>query len=226
MGFVHYLAMTREEFSACDALPAHPGWMACHFSAYGTGLQDLPENLPDGALLILDDRIPVCGHDPRHIIKMLGQVPCGSLLLDFQRPGCPETAQIAQAIVDAFPQAALSEPYAHGLSCPVFLPPVPLLTPLKAHIAPWQDREIWLDTALEQLEFTLTPQGFACSPCDADTALPFCDKTLHCHYRTEVFEDHAKFILRRGHEDITSLLKEAEALGITAAVGLYQQFKD
>ncbi len=226
MAFVHYLAMTREEFSACSTLPRHPGWMACHFSSYGTGLQDLPEALPDGSLLILDDRISVRGHDPRHIVKMLERLPCGNLLLDFQQPDCPETAQITKAIVDAFPGTAVAEPYAQGLDCPVFLPPVPMLTPLKKYIAPWQEREIWLDTAIEQLEFTVTAQGCTSAPSQTDADCPFCDDALHCHYRTEVLDDRAKFILRRDYEDITSLLQEAEALGITAAVGLYQQFKD
>ena len=39
-----HLAMTAEEFNTCP-LPALPAYMACHFSAYGKGLQDLPQAL-------------------------------------------------------------------------------------------------------------------------------------------------------------------------------------
>ena len=69
-----HLAMTAAELACCDSLPSHPAWMACHFSPYGTGLSNLPEHLPEGALLILNDRTPVFGHDPQVICAQLHQI--------------------------------------------------------------------------------------------------------------------------------------------------------
>ncbi len=222
MPIVPYLAMTAEEIAGCPALPEKTAWMACHFSVYGTGLQDLPKRLPEGALLIMDDRIPVNRHDPQCIVNTLKEITFSGLLLDFQRPGNPETAAIVRTVLEVFPQAAVSECYAKVHSCAVLLSPTPMLTPFETHIAPWEGRQIWLEAAPELLEILLTEDGAVQKVCKDDGPLPFYDEILCCHYRTEVFDDHARFILRR---DVDALLQKAEALGITHAVGLYQQLK-
>jgi hypothetical protein len=86
-----YLAQTREEFAVCPSLPEHPAWMACHFSPYGTGLSNLPEALPKGSLLILNDRTPVFGHDPLQVAAQLEEsvvrLECSGILLDFSQSG-------------------------------------------------------------------------------------------------------------------------------------------
>ena len=49
------------------------------------------------------------------------------------------------------------------------------------------------------------------------------DPALHCHYRTQTYDDHIDFTLWRTQEDLTGLLREAEHLGVTLAVGLWQE---
>ena len=52
----------------------------------------------------------------------------------------------------------------------------------------------------------------------------FADETLHCHYQISTEEDQIRFQLHRSREDLEALAAEAEAYGVTNAVGLYQQF--
>ena len=49
------------------------------------------------------------------------------------------------------------------------------------------------------------------------------DPALYCHYRTQTYDDHIDFTLWRTREDLTGLLREAERLGVTLAVGLWQE---
>ena len=51
----------------------------------------------------------------------------------------------------------------------------------------------------------------------------FEDNTLHCHYATEVTENALLFRLYRTEADLNALLAEAETLGVTCSVGLYQE---
>ena len=66
-----FLAMTAAEIYGNRNLPANIGWMACHFSPYGTGLSNLPKRLPASSLLIVDDITPIRGHDPPYILDQL-----------------------------------------------------------------------------------------------------------------------------------------------------------
>ena len=83
-----YLALTAAEFQNCSSLPEHAAWMACHYSPYGLGLSNIPKDLPQGSMLILNDRTPPCRHDPELIARQLGEIAerfqCGGVLLDFQ----------------------------------------------------------------------------------------------------------------------------------------------
>lgn len=233
MSFNCYLAMTAAEFCSAEVLPPHTAWMACHFSCYGTGLSNFPRTLPEGSMLIVNDRTPVCGHDPELIAKQLRtciealHVSC--VLLDLQRPGSPETARIAQLLVRQLPcPVGVTEHYARQLQCPVFLPPPPLYMPLKKYIAPWSDREIWLEAALENQIITVTPQGSSIThaSCQQLTEPFFQPPGLHCSYHLDLYEDSACFTLSRGPDMLKPLFAEAETLGITRAIGLYQQLKD
>ncbi len=232
MGLPLYLAMTAAEMYRAPALPAHLGYMACHFSSYGLGLSNCPEALPEGSMLILNDRTPICGHDPGQILEqlagMMERMACPWLLLDFQRPGAEETAALAELLAGALPgKVGVSDVYAEGLDCPVFLPPAPLHMPLGEHLAPWQGREIWLEAALDGEILTLTPEGADISGTQAgESQGEFADAALHCHYSVALAENAASFILRRTPEDVAALLGEAQALGVTLAVGLYQQLGD
>lgn len=224
------LAMTAAEIRANSTLPPKIGWLGCHFSPCGTGLSNLPEALPPGSLLILDDLVPIHGHDPERIAaqlrEVMGRLECECLLLDFQRPGEKDTAELAKVIVDAFPrQVCVSEPYADALDCPVFLTPVPPDVALEEHLAPWKGRKVWLDTAPDGQVITLTRSGAERAPLTRWDApeCPHYDETLHCHYRIDLSPDRAIFTLQRTKEDLQALLTAAHALGVKTAVGLYQE---
>lgn len=230
MAIDRYLAMTAAEIQGNLEFPDKIGWMACHFSPYGTGLSNLPKSLPPGSMLILNDRTPICGHDPNLIIRQLSDtmesLECGCLLLDFQRENNPETKALAEAITEALPcPVGVSHLYAEESDCAVFLPPVPLDAPLADHLAPWEGREVWLEAALDGLEITVTEQGAKSASLRHSAALdsPFHDERLHCHYRIRSDENQAKFTLFRTHEDLKELLEEAENLGVRCVVGLYQE---
>lgn len=231
MAVAPFLAMTAAEFCGSSFLPAKIGWMACHFSPYSVGLSNLPRTLPEGSLLIVNDITPINGHNPEVIVDQLRSCVetfrCSGVLLDFQREDNEETMLMATEIVNAFPcPVAVTEEYAASLSCPVFLPPLPHHIPLADWVKPWQGREIWLDVALDLEEILISDEGISILP--LSNAIPedgFIDATLHCHYRSEVFDHYAKFTLWRTKEDIASLLEEAESLNIRTAVGLYQEFQ-
>lgn len=225
-----YLAMTAAEMSSGVPLPDRPAWMACHFSCYGTGLSNCPDDLPPGSLLILNDRTPVQGHDPDLIVRQLKQIAqeckVSGVLLDLQRPEIEDTAVIAKAIVGALDcPVGGSEAYAKDLACPVFLPPPPLHKPLKEYLDPWSGREIWLEAALDSELITLTPEGSRFTPLFPahTTEQSFLEEVLHCRYHIEIKDKQVDFTLFRTPETLDTLLQEAERLGVAQVVGLYQE---
>lgn len=222
-----YLAMTAAEFAVCSSFPQHLAWMACHFSSYGTGLSNLPPKLPEGSMVILNDRTPICGHHPDEILCQLTTLRPNSLLLDFQQPGVDETMTLTQTLVKELScPVAVSHIYAKELDCPVFLPPVPPDVASDAYFAPWQGREIWLEAAMEGLTYTLTEHGSIASPLLQPPAGGFAETSLSCHYLIEPQEDRVKFHLYRTAEDLHDLLENAKSHGVTKAVGLYQELRD
>lgn len=225
-----YLAMTAAEMHAADTLPENFSWMACHFSPYCQGLSNLPQTLPQGALLILNDRFPCDGHCPGLIAQQLKEIveqfECSSVLLDFQRPGEAETESIVTSIVEALPcPVAVSNCYAAELGCPVFLPPAPLHQPLEEYLKPWQGREIWLEAALCQEAVTVTPLGTGFVPQFPTDKLEggFYEDNLKCRYLTEIHEDEVRFTLFDTRESLEHKLELAASLGVKCAVGLYQE---
>ena len=231
MDIVHYLAMTAAEIGANPPLPPKIAWMACHFSPYSAGLSNCPRQLPPGSLLILNDFSPIHGHSPEAVAVQLRSwvedFQCSGVLLDFQRPGNTETAALTEYLEGSLPcPVAVSHLYADSLSCPVFLPPVPVQTPVAEYLAPWQGREIWLETALDAVKITLTEKGASFAPLPrADSEKnDFRDEKLHCRYRISLSENRAEFLLYRAKEDLASLLRDAASHGVTTAVGLYQEW--
>jgi hypothetical protein len=230
MAIAPFLAMTAAEMRNGSALPPKIAWMACHFSPYGTGLSNLSRELPPGSLLILDDITPPRGHDPILIAEQLTACAesfrCCGILLDFQRPNSPETAALAKQLSQVLPcPTAVSDCYAGNLSCPVFLPPLPPSVPLPAYLASWQGREIWLELGLDGEILTLTETGCNVTPlpCPDRDADGFTDEKLHCHYCIETKEKSASFTLWRTKNDMLELLEDAETLGISCTLGLYQE---
>ena len=224
-----YLAKTAAEFATNAEQPEKLAWMACHFSPYGTGLTNLPPQLPDGSLLILNDRTPVHGHDAKRIRETLEeavtQLSCCGLLLDFQRPDCPETEIIVKELLTLPCPVCVSDLYARELDCPIFLPPVPLTVPVEEYLSPWQGREIWLEAATGCVSFTVTENGCSVSPFQQKGDFPFRDERLHCHYRTELRDDSAIFHVSRSKADLVALLEESSSFGVAKAVGLWQELE-
>lgn len=224
-----FLAMSGAEMGEKTDFSFPAAWLACRFSSWGRGLSDLPPSLPEGSLLILTDQTPIRGHDARTVLGQLedclNAFGCRGLLLDFQRPGCPDGEAMAKALVQALPcPVVVSEAYARNLDCGVFLPPVPPSMPLQAHLAPWKGRDIWLELALDGECIRLTERGADVTPLTFGwEGNGFAERSLHCHYRVEQAADAMEFILWRTREDVNGLIGEAEDLGVSGAVGLYQE---
>ena len=221
-----YLAMTAAEFSSFDPLPQHPAWMSCRFSPSGKGLCNLPSTLPEGTLLILDDQTPPAGHDAflirRQLEEILNLHRCAGLLLDFQRPDSIETAEIAKTLLSLPCPVCVSHLYAEDPSCPVFVPPCPLTTPMEQHLAPWQGREIWLEVALDRADYRIHKNGCQIRPASQE-ALPFYDEKLFCHYGIRIEPEQILFTMERKRTDLDILLVSAAACGVTRTVGLFQE---
>ena len=227
-----FLAMTAAEMRNCPHIPPKIAWMACHFSPYGRGLSNVPHNLPEGSLLVVDDITPIHGHDPEVITRQLmdctDALGLSGILLDFQRPEYPETAELVKYLADALPYPfAVSEYYAKDIDIPIFLPPAPPSVPLQEHLAPWKNREIWLDVSSRGETLILTEEG-----CNIASLPPwefpesgFTEEALHCHYHITLQETTAEFTLWRTKEDLAQLLMDAEKIGVTTTVGLYQELK-
>lgn len=229
MGLPFYLAMTGAEILSTQSLPDQVAYMACHFSPYSTGLSNLPDDLPPGSLLMLNDRIPIFGHDPHRIGQQLQEAverfSCSAVVLDLQRKGYHEQRELCRHLVDAMPcPVAISELYADDLECPVFLSAPPIDRPLSEHIAPYRGRELWLEAALDARCYIVTREG--CSTDMLHSGPPencFSDEAICCRYTVEVSEKAARFRLWRTADDLKGIAQNAQALGITRLIGLYQQ---
>ena len=227
-----FLAMTGAQFQSCSVKPAYIAWMGCHFSPYGAGLSNLPPALPSGSAVMVNDRIPICGHRKELIAQQLQQIteqlPCSGIVLDFQRTGEEETARLARYLVSALScPVAVSDHYAKELDCPVFLSPCPHHVPLSSYLQPWKGRSLWLDLASDAETITLTRTHSRIHPLPLGE-LPeggHSDSLLHCHYSIESRQNQAQFTLWRTKEDRKALAREAEDLGAEAPVGLYSEWE-
>ena len=227
-----FLAMTAAEFSSAPVLPNHIAWMACHFSVYGTGLTNLPDTLPPGSLVIVNDRIPFHRHDPGliadQLLSLKERLDISGFLLDVQREPTPQVRALTEHLVERLDvPAGVSEGYAADLPCPVLVSPPPLLKQLSTCSSPWVGREIWLEAAVEAGVFRIGKEGGTYTPLPySPPAQPlFYEDALQCHYHISLPEKAVEFTFYRQPEDIPPLLQRADALGITRAVGLYQQLK-
>lgn len=180
--------------------------------------------------MILNDRTPIHRHDPERIYETLEGLTaasgCRGVLLDFETKKIPEAAALARYLEEKLTcPVIVCGSYATEKSA-VFLPPVPLDMPLSDYLKPWQGREIWLDTALDALEIRLTEQGATQVPIPREAPMEpdRTDARLHCRYRVALEEDAARFTLYRTRETVEAMLQEAENNGVTAAVGLYQEW--
>lgn len=229
MSLRFYLAMTEAEIRSSPVLPRHLAYMACHFSPYGNGLVNIPERLPPESLLIVNDRVPVLDHNPDKIAKQLldavRKLRVFGILLDFQIPGNPQTAQIVKKVTETLTcPVCVSEQYSCGLSCPILCAP-PVYQSLKDYISSKKSRPVWLETFQETALLTVTSDGCETAPGENIPGKYFFDETLQCKYQFTLQKDSVCFTLCRQAEDIPRYLHYAESLGIEVAVGLYQQFR-
>ena len=220
-----FLAVTAREMEQFH--PARTAYMACHFSAGGKGLSNLPRALPAGSILLLDDSMPVQGHDRSTVTRQLNELvkafSVRAVLLDFQREKTAEMEKMTAAIIKSCAcTTAVTEQYAAGLHCPVFLPPPPVNKPLAGYLKPWLKRGVFLELAPEGLQITVTKDGSKAVSLPPIAELPLTDGRLHCHYNVEVFPEKAVFTLSRTREELANLAQQAQDLGVLGAVGLYQ----
>lgn len=227
-----FLAMTAAEFQGAETLPEHPAWMACHFSSYGTGISNVPQALPPGSMLMLNDRTPICGHDPETVAQTLcaaaKKLECESILLDFQREGCEELSNVIQAVLaQADCPVGVSALYAGAFHCPVLVPPIPPYVPPEEALRPWRDRELWLELSCEGAEIAVTEEGSRYTPLPDYVPGEPChrEKELSCHYQITVEKDRVLFHLGRREDDRLSLVTAVEALGVTRTLGLWQEMQ-
>ena len=226
-----YLAMTGAEIASNPPLPPQIGWLTCHFSPSGPGLSNLPKAFPPHSLLILDDSTPFSDHDPEVIGQQLKEVIAAfktdSVLLDFQRPKDPPTESLVQILQSTLP-CPVAAPAGYGKDgSPLFLPPCPLNQPLKEYLLPFRGREIWLEAALDGIKLSITEKGCSKEALTFPNMQGFLhvDDRLHCHYYIEQAKDSVIFSLQRTRDDLQALLEEAEYLGVTRAIGLWQELK-
>ena len=227
------LAMTPTEISS-NYPCSHPiAYMACSFSPYTQGLSGIPSTLPPGSMLILNDRMCCQGHSPDLVVGQLQEavacLDCESVLLDFQRPPEPESEAMVKKIVHSLPcPAAVTEGFAKGLDCAVFLGPLPLHIPLADYIQPWIDREIWLELALCQGELVVTAKGSSATshfPSEYRSG-GFYDDTLCCQYQISVEEKQIVFSLFDTLESLTQKADLAHRLGVARGIGLWQELRN
>ncbi len=231
MAITHYLAMTAAEFSTCEHLPAHIAWLACHFSPSGPGLSNIPKALPKHSLLMVDDSTPFQNHQSEYIIQQLQEAISSfdvqAIILDLQRPDDPDVQALVSLLQQALPCPVAAPPEYTQRDFPVFLPPCPLNKPLKAHLAPYQGRQVWLDAAPLPMQITVTGKGctYQTLPVSQCCDAPHRESTLHCNYSISAEDDRITFTLCRDADAFHDWLQEAESLGVSAAIGLYQEWR-
>ena len=229
MGIQGYLAMTAAEFFHKEQVD-HPAWMSCHFSPWSDDLTNFPQALPPGSMLIIDDSTSPSHHDPIQIIKQLeaycSRVKPECILLDFQRPQNAKTQEIAASLVSALAvPVGVSEAYGQGLSCPVLLNCPAPGTSLESAAADFPNRELWLELVPESRKVILTESGCQIIPETFDLLKePFhYDTETASNYHWYLESQQAVFHIQRDHACLKNLIKQADALGFTRTIGLYQQ---
>lgn len=229
MGIPQYLAMTDGEIAACARLPPRLARMGCHFS--DDGLVGLPQALPRGALLVLDDRVSMAAQDPEHIFDQLAEAlekfSCTGLLLDFQQKENAPQRGLVRLLARELTVPLAAPPAYAAEGCRLFLPPVAADQTVEEALSPWAGKKIWLDTAPAAVRLELTKQGCTRTPLPRMAASgKFKDPGLCCNYSIEpTLNGGFQFTLYRDHCCIEAILEQAAAFGAELAVGLSQEWE-
>ncbi len=209
-----YWAVTEKEMSKISNQPL--AWLACRFDKRGYGLENLPPKLPKGALILVDDLQPIGSHSPARIAKQLTELcsryhPAG-IVLDLERRPMPRALQMVKHLtrLEQVP-VAVTPAYARELDCPVFLT-APMHKKLPQLLAPWKDREIWLDLPMGQWAVT---RGIP-EPMQTPHSGPWgWDRFLCCGY---VKTGSDTYVLCRNQQMLPKILEEAGRLGVPRAL--------
>lgn len=225
-----FLAMTSQEIRENICQTGKIAYMACHFSPKGSGVTNLPENMPPTAMLILDDRIPYGGQSAEQLIAGLRasveRLGCQYVLLDFERPATKQLQELSAAVANELPcPVAMPPEYARALDCPLFLPSIPPYILPEDYLSPYKNREIWLEAALDGALATVTAEGCQVTAVPyPETAIPLHhSRELRCHYHMDITDKAARVTFLRSAEDIGPLLEAAEQYGAALAIGLHQE---
>lgn len=229
MGIPQYLAMTDGEIAACARLPPRLARMGCHFS--DDGLVELPQVLPGGALLVVDDRVPMAAQNPEHILDQLAEalekLSCTGLLLDFQQKENAPQRELVRLLARELTVPLAAPPAYAAEGCRLFLPPVAADQTVEEALSPWAGKKIWLDTAPAAVRLELTKQGRTRTPLPRMAASGiFKDPGLCCRYSIEpTLNGGFQFTLYRDRCCIEAILEQAAAFGAELAVGLSQEWE-
>ena len=212
-----YVAVTPKEIQ--NASGQALAWMSCRFDPKGKGLTNLPEQLPKGSLILVDDLHPICGHEPNLVTRQLKQLcqrlqPCG-IVLDLQRPKSTAACNMVRAIAQ-IKNVAVSEEYARELDCPVFLT-APMGKKLPGLLTPWKGQEIWLDVPMGQ---GIMHQGRFTAQQGTALCTWQWDRFLCCGYAKA---GENAYTLCRNKAMLPRLLEEAARLGVTKVLVLYSE---
>lgn len=225
-----YMAMTAPEITRVSPHPHRIGWLSSHFSERSNGLCNLPDALPEGAVLILDDSTPPAGHDPEEVAVQLNMLVQKShlqvVILDFQNPNQFPTEEMTAYLLSTLTcKVCVAAPYAKPHNCPVLIPaPMPHRSPQK-HISPWRGREIWIEATLDTERITVTEQGSTITvlPYQEPEGHWFTEERLCCRYQIQELETQVEFTLTRDMKMLKQLLENCQQLGVSYFIGLYQQ---
>ena len=229
MGIPQYLAMTDGEIAACARLPPRLARMGCHFS--DDGLVELPQVLPGGALLVVDDRVPMAAQNPEHILDQLAEalekLSCTGLLLDFQQKENAPQRELVRLLARELTVPLAAPPAYAAEGCRLFLPPVAADQTVEEALSPWAGKKIWLDTAPAAVRLALTKQGCTRTPLPRMAASGiFKDPGLCCRYSIEpTLNGGFQFTLYRDRCCMEAILEQAAAFGAELAVGLSQEWE-
>lgn len=209
-----YLAVTEKELQKHATQSV--AWMACRFDRRGQGLGNLPHQLPKGSLILVDDLQPITNHSPQQVVRQLTELcsrhhPAG-LVLDLQRTPTPKARQMVNTVSKMHLPVAVTPEYARELSCPVFLP-APMHIKLQQTLAPWKEREIWLDFPMGHITVI---RGKPEKPREYNGAYEW-DRFLCCGYAKTGNETYA---LCRNKTMLPKILQEVGKLDIPKALFL------
>ena len=196
-----YLAMSAVEMRPIP----HPAFLVLEGS-------EVP---PPGVLPVITDAFPL---DRQTLLRLCQGRE--AVLLDFEHP---HTAEV-RAMIRSLPCPAAAPP-GYADEGPVFLPPAPLHMPLEEYLSPWKGREIWLEAALQRQQAAITTEGAAVFPPCTNTDFEggFYSEKLQCRFLQNFSENRAVFTLFDTPETLRIKLNQAAELGVTRAVGLFQE---